>query len=370
MMTKHRTVCGSLCLLAIALVGYQQLRATPRQDAASLEERVAAMVQSQILAKGVPSVSVAVMRDGKIILQRAWGLADVDKKIDASASTIYPIGSVSKEFTAALVLKLVDRERVSVTDPIGKHLQGLNPEFSAVTIEQLLNHTAGLPRDVRNPETRFDNMTVDAMIQATAGAKLATPPGTAFGYSNTGYTLLGALVEKVYGKPFGAVVHDEIAAPLGLATLARCGDPKPGQSTGYMLNAGTLAPPPGMHHSQLLGAGGICTTAADLLRWRHALHGGRVLSATSYAAMTTPRGAAVSGNYGYGLYVRPAPWGDPAIVGGGQALSGHTGELQWYQTRSLSVALLYNAAPRVPGVADLIPRIVLGVPMPKPGGGL
>jgi CubicO group peptidase (beta-lactamase class C family) len=121
-----------------------------------------------------------------------------------------------------------------------------------------------------------------------------------------------------------------------------------------------------MHHSQLLGAGGICTTAADLVKWRHALHRGRVLSANSYAAMTTPRGAAVSGNYGFGLYARPATWGDMAIVGGGQALSGHTAELHWYPGQSLAVALLYNAAPRVAGVADLIPRIVLGVPLPAP----
>jgi D-alanyl-D-alanine carboxypeptidase len=178
--------------------------------------------------------------------------------------------------------------------------------------------------------------------------------------------LLGALVEKVAGKPYGVALHDDIAAPLGLTTLTRCGDPKPGVAIGYMLSDGKLAPPPGIHHSQLLGAGGVCTTAADLVKWRHALHGGRVLSANSYAAMTTPRGPAVAGNYGFGLYARPAPWGDMAIVGGGQALSGHTAELHWYPGQSLAVALLYNAAPRVPGVADLVPRIVLGVPLAAP----
>jgi CubicO group peptidase (beta-lactamase class C family) len=306
------------------------------------------------------------MRDGKLLMERAWGRADADKNLEASSATVYPIGSVSKEFTAALVLKLVDRGRVSLTDPIGKYLQALTPEFSGVTIEQLLNHTSGVPRDVRNPETRFEGMSSDGLIQQAAGAKLAAKPGTAFGYSNTGYMLLGALVEKVGGKPFGVALHDDIAAPLGLTTLTQCSDPKPGVAAGYALSDGKVAPPPGMHHSQLLGAGGVCTTAADLVRWRHALHGGRVLSATSYTAMTTPRGAAVAGNYGFGLYVRPAPWGDMAIVGGGQALSGHTAELHWYPGHSLAVALLYNAAPRVPGVADLIPRIVLGVPLTVP----
>jgi D-alanyl-D-alanine carboxypeptidase len=356
-----------LCVAATALVGGRPLTgAAPHQANEPLDKRVAEMVKSRILAQGVPSVSVAVMRDGKLLMEGAWGRADADKNLEASPATVYPIGSVSKEFTAALVLKLVDRGRVSLTDPIGKYLKSLTAEFSGVTIEQLLNHTSGAPRDVRNPETRFENMSPDRLIQMTASAKLAAQPGTAYGYSNAGYMLLGALVEKAGGKSYGVALHDDIAAPLGLTTLTQCGDPKPGVAIGYMLSDGKLSPPPGMHHSQLLGAGGVCTTAADLVRWRHALHNGRVLSANSYAAMTTPRGPAVAGNYGFGLNARPAPWGDMAIVGGGQALSGHTAELHWYPAQSLAVALLYNAAPRVPGVADLVPRIVLGVPLAAP----
>lgn len=337
--------------------------AASHQANAPLDKTVEEMVKTKILAQGVPSVSVAVMREGKLLMQGTWGRADVEKNLEASPATVYPIGSVSKEFTAALVLKLVDRGRVSLTDPIGKYLQGLNPELGGVTIEQLLNHTSGIPRDVRNPDNRFESMSLDALIQMAARATLATKPGTAHAYSNAGYMLLGALVEKAGGKPYGVALLDDIAAPLGLKTLTWCGDPKPGVATGYMLSDGKLAPPPGMHHSQLLGAGGVCTTAADLVRWRHALHGGRVLSAKSYADMTTPRGPAVAGNYGFGLYARPAQWGDWAIVGGGQALSGHTAELHWYPKQSLAVALLYNAAPRVPGVADMVPRIVLGVPL-------
>jgi D-alanyl-D-alanine carboxypeptidase len=352
-----------LCVAtATVLAGGRPLAGPPL----TLDQRVAEMVKSRILSQGVPSVSVAVMREGKVLMEGAWGRADVDKNLEASPATVYPIGSVSKEFTAALVLKLVDRGRVSLADPVGKYLQGLTPEFSGVTIEQLLNHTSGAPRDVRDPETRFESMSADMLIQMAARARLAAPPGTAYAYSNAGYMLLGALVEKVAGKPYGVALHDDIAAPLGLTTLTRCADPKPGVAIGYMVSGGKLAPPPGMHHSQLLGAGGVCTTAADLVKWRHALHGARVLSANSYAAMITPRGPAVAGNYGFGVYSRPAPWGDMAIVGGGQALSGHTAELHWYPAQSLAVALLYNAAPRVPGVADLVPRIVLGVPLAAP----
>jgi D-alanyl-D-alanine carboxypeptidase len=106
-------------LLAALLGGWQLVVAALPQADAPLDERVAAIVKSEILAKGVPSVSVAVMRDGKMLLERAWGIADVEKNVSASASTTYYIGSVTKQFTAALLLKQVERGRLALTDPIG-----------------------------------------------------------------------------------------------------------------------------------------------------------------------------------------------------------------------------------------------------------
>src|SRR5918995_5081458 len=100
-MTKPTTIFWSLCLVAAT-----PLMANAQPAGAALEQRIRSEVQEKILSKGVPSVSVAVMRDGKLLMAGAWGLADGDKKLEASTSTIYPIGSVSKEFTAALVLKL------------------------------------------------------------------------------------------------------------------------------------------------------------------------------------------------------------------------------------------------------------------------
>ena len=173
--------------------------------------------------------------------------------------------------------------------------------------------------------------------------------------------------EKVYGQPFASVLQTEIARPLGL-TIARCAEPTARYATGYRLMPdGKLVEPPGMHHSQLLGAGGICATTGDLVRWTHALHHGRVLSPGSYAAMTTPKGVAAKSNYGLGQYVRPAPWGGMVVTHGGQSQTGHTSELQWYVDNRMAYAMLYNAGPRVLGISDLVPRVVLGVPLPSPG---
>jgi CubicO group peptidase (beta-lactamase class C family) len=220
-LTKHARVYWSLCLVAALAGGRQLLGASPRQDNAALDERLAAAVTSEILAKGVPSVSVAVMRDGKMLLERAWGIADVEANVSASPATTYVIGSVTKQFTAALVLKQVERGRLALTDPIGRYLTSLNAEVGAVTIEQLLNHTSGMQRSVGTPARRFDTVTVEALLTMAAGGKLAVKPGTANAYSNAGYVVLGVLVEKLYGKKFGAVVHDEIAGPLGLSILRK-----------------------------------------------------------------------------------------------------------------------------------------------------
>ena len=356
----HPVVC---LVMASALLSGQGQAPPPTASAPTLAERIDASVQREIIAKGVPSASVAVMRDGKMLLQRAWGLKDVGKALQADDTTTYPIASVSKMFTATLVLKQVDRGRVSLSDSVAKHLPGLKPEFNAITIEQLLNHTSGLPNDFRDRERRLERRSPDELFAMVAATTLANEPGRAYVYSNTGYALLGLLIQKLYGAPYAAVLRDEIARPLGL-TLAECAEPRPGEATGYMRTPdGKVGPPPGLHHSQLLGVGSVCASAGDLVKWTHALHKDRVLSPSTYTAMTTPRGAAASANYGLGVYVRPAAWGDKAIVGGGVTTNGFVAELHWYPEKTTAVALLYNVAPRVPGVSDLIPRIVMGVPL-------
>ena len=363
MTTTIKALHAALCLLTTSalLSGHTQ---SPQPDASTppLAERVGALVQSELLAKGVPSVSVAVMQNGKMLLQRAWGLADVGKGTKADAATTYPIASASKMFTAALVLKQVDRGRLSLNDSIAKHLTGLKPEFQAITIEQLLNHTSGLPNDFRRPETRLERRSPDQLFAMIAATTLTGEPGRAFVYSNTGYGLLALLIEKVYGTSYDAALRDEIARPLGL-TLAQCAEPRPGEATGYMRTPeGKIGPPPGLHYSQLIGIGGVCASAGDMVKWTHAFHTGKVLSPASYTAMTTPRGAAVSGDYGLGVYVRPRPWGDKAIVASGVSTTGFVADVHWYPEKAVATATLYNVGPRVPDVTDLVPRIVLGVP--------
>ena len=358
-----RAVTLALLLMTPLRIAFAQHPApTSRPSAAVVAARVDSVVHADILPRGFPSVSIVVTRGGETLLERAWGVANLATGQKAEPSTTYRIGSVSKQFTAALVLKLVDRGSLSLADTIGRYLPGLRPEWKAITIEQLLNHTAGLGRDYLDVGRAMERMSGDALIALAARDTLLSKPGTMSAYSNTGYMLLGVLVAKLYGKPYGAALRDEIARPLALGSLRTCDDEDPAHAAaGYVrMSDGSHGPPNEQHLSQTIGPGGICATAGDLAKWNRALHGGRVLSPASYAAMTTPRGVAAMARYGFGLAVVSAPWGSPAFLHDGttHGFSSHNG---WYPAESLSVTLLYNARPRLEqNMANVVGLIALG----------
>ncbi len=359
-----RLIVATLLAATPSLLTAQQKPVSgPPPSAAVLTALVDSVVRASLLSQGVPSVSVTVVRGDEVLVQRAWGLADVASGRAANSSTVFAIGSTTKQFTAALVLRLVDRGRLTLGDSLGRHLSGLRPEWRAITVEQLLNHTSGLQRSYVDPSRVREEMRGDALVAQAARDTMVAPPGTTFLYSNTGYMLLGVLIEKLHGKPYAAALREEIARPLGLTSLRSCGEVTAGaEATGYHRSFdGTLASAPDIHPSQNLGAGGICSTTADLAAWNRALHGNHVLSEGSYRAMTTPRGVAIPESYGFGLSTGRAPWGSPSMTHGGQAISGFTSEHGWYPAESLSVTILYNAAPRVaPGGAHIIAALALG----------
>jgi D-alanyl-D-alanine carboxypeptidase len=363
-------VVAALLAAAPSLLAGQTPAAGARPSPAALVALVDSVVTSAIMAKGAPSVSVLITRGDETLLQRALGFADVAGDRAADASTRYRLGSVSKQFTATLILRQVERGRLSLGDSLGRHVAGLPAEWQAIRIEQLLNHTSGLGPEFRDPNRRTETYSTDTLVAMATREPMAGAPGARYIYSNTGYMLLGVLVEKLYGKPYAVALRDEIARPLGLSTLRFCGDREmPPEATGYQRHPdGTSTPSVPIHPSQMLGMGGICATTRDVEKWNRALHGGRVLSAASYAAMTTPRGAAAAAaSYGFGLAVRPAPWGGTVIAHGGES-SGFTAENAFYPSDSLSVTILYNGHPRVPpfGGVDVIAALALGRTPPVP----
>jgi CubicO group peptidase (beta-lactamase class C family) len=341
---------ASIVVAAIATVASvaagQNTNDAMRPAAATLAAKIDSVVQVDMLAQGFPSVSVVITRGNETLVERAWGLADIERGRKAEPATAYQVASVSKQFTAALLLKLVDRGRLSLSDTLGRFFSGLKPEFNPITVEQILNHTSGLKRDFRSTDQATTPTTRDSLVAQAARDALVTKPGTTFTYSNTGYMFAGAIIEKLYGKSYADALRDEIARPLGLKSLAVCTTDKSGGAESYVRSPGEKPRlVTSLHPSQMLGNGGICTTAGDLAKWNRALHGGRVLSDASYRAMTTPRGAAAIGeNYGLGLYVRPEPWGKKVIMHGGTT-AGYAAASKWYPADSIAVVFLYNGVP-------------------------
>ena len=335
----------------------------------AVAEAVDAIVRTRLAhPQGPASVSVAIVRGGETLVQRAWGIADAAAHRPATEALTYRIGSVSKQFTAALILKLVDRGALSLGDTLGRLLTTVPRDWQPITIEQLLNHTSGLQRDYRLNalfEQILTRQSSETQLAAAGRDPLLSPPGTRHFYSNTGYMVLGVVIEKLCGKPYRDAVRDEIARPLGLTTLEWCAttNKRATDTIGHIRSPQGALQPAAEIADLVLDTGGLCMSAGDLARWNQGLHGGRVLSPASYTAMITPRGAAVSEHYGFGIRVLKSASGAPILTHDGNTIT-FVAENTWYPAHALSVTVLYNSPLGVgtsPMAAQLA-RLAMGEP--------
>jgi D-alanyl-D-alanine carboxypeptidase len=230
-----RTLRALPCALAIILVGVSSSVAAAAQPGSqdiepSLQQKVDAAVEQVLKRTGVPSVSIALVRDNRLIYARAYGDARLNPRTQAAPSMRYAVGSISKEFTASALLLLQQDRRVSLDDPAGKYLDHLGPA-AGVTIRQLLSHTSGV-RDFWPQDYFLQDMLQPASAADIIGRWGAKPldfaPGSAWQYSNTGYTIAGAIAEKVSGHrlfeqlavEFGFEMLDQVLTRLDAAEQA------------------------------------------------------------------------------------------------------------------------------------------------------
>ncbi|MDO8284071.1 MAG: serine hydrolase domain-containing protein [Rhodoferax sp.] len=284
-------------------------------SAISYAETLASEVQryaEQLLSDSVqsegPGVVVLVANGDEVLYWGARGKASIELSTPLLPDHVFRIGSISKQFTAAGLLKLVDAGRVSLDDSLSQYLPAY-PNGKAIRLWQLLNHTSGihdyydLPGYLVSGRRRLEMDTL-SLIDLFKNESTYFAPGTAFRYTNSNYVLLAAVIEAATGKPWDAYLGESIGKPLGLAHTGYGSDRQviPGLVQGYgYTDAGKLHRSAPNSMSQVIGGGALFSTAYDLWRWSRALHGGRVLSQQSYYRMTTPEGAAKAEGYGYGL---------------------------------------------------------------------
>ncbi len=323
---------------------------------------------------GVPPVaglSIGVAQDGVPVLMRGYGMADLDATIPATDSTIFRIGSLTKTFTASVVLQLVDEGRLALEDDIRTYVPGAPTHGQRVTIAQLLNHTSGIPSYTNRPEYPWQTAEArshDEMLGQIAGDSLDFAPGAAYSYTNSGYYLLGLLIEERTGRSYAEALRARLFEPLGLTDTQYCPDAPDGptHAQGYRPSPFARSPQPAsaISMTQPFAAGALCSSVRDLLAWMAALQTGAVLSDALYEAMRTPT-ITTAGDmvrYGYGLQATErfgrAYIGHGGGINGFAAQWGHFPEEGWtlvvlantegtaaFQVEEAIARLLLNAAP-------------------------
>lgn len=350
-------VLRKMCSATLAFV---MIVAPP--DLGAQHAAVDSLVAAEALDRGVPGVAVAVVADGRVVVQRAWGVADAESRRAATAATPFNIASVTKPFTSAAVLQLVAEGAVGLDDPVIDHLPSLPYRYADITVRQLLTHTSGVARDLR-----LDNF--DDPDRATYEARLDTasasaPPGQRFEYSNTGYAVLGWLVSEVEGEPFADVLRRRLFEPLGM-TQARYRAPlsdDPLRALPHAVESGEARPAD--YITGGFGSGGISMSAADAAAFALALQEGRFLPAGLADTAWTPArlgdgtdvdlqmfGEAAS--YGFGWFLARYD-GRPMMTHGG-GIEGYSANLYHFPAERLTIVVLANTKGRDDGTAPVDP---------------
>ena len=325
-----RSLLGTLALLL----------ASHRDGGAQDVSRMDRIIQSHVDSKQFMG-SVLVAQDGKVLLDKGYGSANLEWDIPDSPQTKFRLGSLTKQFTAAAILLLEERGKLRTDDLVAKYLPDAPAGWAKITIANLLTHTSGIPNFTSFADystTEATPTTPEQLVARFRDKPLNFQPGEKWEYSNSGYVLLGYLLEKISGQRYQDFVRDNLFAPLGMTEsgydshaaiiLHRASGYTPGANG--PVNAGYI------DMSIPFSAGALYSTTEDLLRWEQGLFGGKVLTPASLKKMTTP----FKNDYAYGLAVRTAHGYTVIEHGGG--IEGFNTQLAYDPDRKLAVIVLGN----------------------------
>lgn len=346
---------------------------TPNTLAPDLAARVETAVKQTIDRTGVPSASVGIVQDGRIVYVAAFGQARLSPPLAASPEMRYAIGSISKQFTAACTLLLAEAGKLTLDDPVGKYFPELT-RANEVTLRNLLTHTSGYqdyaPQDYTIPAWTKPT-SPQAIIHAWATKPLDFDPGTQYQYSNTNFNIVGLIVEKVSGEPFWSFLSKRVLVPLGMTkTIDLDTQHDLLEPTGYFRNAlGPLRPAlleaPGWYFAD----GEMAMPVGDLLKWDISLMNQTVLQPASYAAMETEMKLKNGQGARYGLGVSLSTRDGHRIVSHGGEVGGFVASNTIFPDDKIAVAVLTNqeASPAAGAIGRAIATLLLPPPAASTG---
>ena len=330
-------------------------------------DRVDSCIAAQMAIRHVPGLALAVIRGGVPIKVKGYGLANIELNVPVKPQTVFQSGSVGKQFTAMLVMLLVEQKKIGLDDPLSSYFAGSPDTWNRITVRHLLTHTSGIAdytEDSLGVNLRTD-YTEDQLLEKAQQLPLQFQPGDKWSYSNTGYVLLGILIHKVSGQFYGDLLKQHVFQPLsmGTARIISEADIIPNRAAGYRLEKGEWKNQEWVSPSfNTTADGSLYFTILDLIEWDKALSSGKIVSKTSFDQIWSP--ARLTNDslhpYGFGWFLRP--------INGHKAVW-HTGSWQGfnafivrYLDDQLSVIVLANLDPADPAK---IAQSVAGIYVPE-----
>ena len=372
MMPKLSAVCAAvLVLLAVPVVEARDVTsATASQQslAAELDKLISPHYKAD-----APGATVIVVKDGTTVFRKAYGLADIARKVPLTPETSLRLGSITKQFTAVGILLLAEEGKLSVQDDITKYLPGYPTHGKKISIEHLLTHTSGIVSYTGKPgyvETMARDMPVSAMIDSFKNDPLEFDPGSRYKYNNSGYFLLGAIIEKVSGQPYAKFLEQRIFLPLQMHQTAYEGHERGAgpRALGHSPQDTHFGPSQPLSMTQPYAAGALVSSVDDLARWDAALSSGKLLKEASWKQATTPYRLSTGkpNTYGYGWDIDKLQ-GAPMVAHGG-AINGFNTFALRLPADQVYVAVLSNTdsgMARSDLVAKKAAALAIGKPYPE-----
>lgn len=325
------------------------LKAGAKDKAVPSSEALVDNFYNSLKGKEAPGIAVLVSKDGDVLYRKGFGYADIKNKILITPETKFRIGSVTKQFTAAAILKLEENNLLSLNDKLSKFIPDF-PRGEQVTIHQLLTHTSGIHSYTSN-DGFIANVTKtispDSLVNLIKKDPYDFNPGEKWLYNNSGYFILGYIVSKISGMPYGEYLKKNFFDPLDMENTGvhYAGIKLEHEANGYAKNNGKYNQATNWDMSWAGGAGAIYSTLDDLLKWNQALYGGKVLKEESLNAALTPvvlkNGEKASQLYGYGLGLGKYRGEDIVSHSGG--LHGFVTQLSYYPKEKMTVVMFYNS---------------------------
>ncbi|MGQ0649893.1 MAG: serine hydrolase domain-containing protein [Gemmatimonadaceae bacterium] len=364
-------VAGAMSVMLAACMGAGgEGAASPNAERTALSAKIDSIVSAPIIAGKVAGASIAVVKGNDTIAVRGYGKANLELDVPTPARAVYEIGSVTKQFTTAAIMQLVEQGKVSLDEDVSKYLPDVKMQGRRIPVRRLMDHTSGIKGYTEIPEFRELGLVSrprDTLLTLVASKPFDFEPGEEQIYNNSAFFLLGLIIEKASGMPYDQYVQTNLFDKAGMKDAHYCSERviHKGKTTGYDSDsAGPVQKAP-LSHVWPYAAGSLCSSAIDLVAWNEALHrDGKIMNAASYKELITPGKLNDGTTVGYakGIAVTNR-LGRRALHHGG-GINGYLSENLYFPDDQLSVVVLFNTAgPGDPdAAAESIAESVLGKP--------